>query len=59
MKCAVYDYELNFQKSKTVISKKWFAKYFFENVPGPKFSFPTGGAPKNKLDVLKKYHDVL
>ena len=46
-------------KSKSVISEKWFAKYFFENVPGPKFSFPTGGAPKNKLDVLKKYHDVL
>ena len=46
------------QNSKSAISKKWFAKYFFENVPGPK-SFPTGSARKNKRDVLKKYHDVL
>ena len=58
MKYVVYDYELNFPKSKSVISKKWFTKYFFENVPGPK-SFLTGSAPKNKRDVLKKYHDVL
>ena len=58
MKYVVYDYELNFQKPKTVISKKWDAKYFFENVPaGPK-SFPNGSAPKTERDVLKKYRDV-
>ena len=46
------------EKCKIAISKKWFAKYFLENVPGPK-TFPTGGVPKNELDALKKYHDVL
>ena len=59
MKYVVCDYELNFQKYKTAISKKWFTKYFFENVPPGAKSFPNGGALKNKRDLLKKYRDVL
>ena len=58
MKYVVCDYELNFQKSKSAISKKWFATFFFENVPGAK-SFPNGSALKNERDALKKYSDVL